>query len=255
MHEDRQFKEVREGHFGLILTGNPEQFPVKFPRLEGDPPLYLFVSRRKDGRWDMYGGRRDPTDITGQAGLWREVMEETNAAISFAVLGSVGQPLYIEVESHHDYAFPYACVHTGGEPDVPSSDGEKIDYARVTYLHMPPVSSTMEDVHGDLRHVTDFKFVKGSKPDRLGRTEEMVRLGLTLTTVPALYFHREEWSEKRECLPHELRTLSALPASEHVHVMGDYGHGYLAMANSTHYTIWDLLPIQSLLDARQNWET
>jgi hypothetical protein len=246
-----------EGHFGLLLTG--VDAPIQsFPRREGDKPLALILSKRQSNppRYNVFGGGRRG-ELTGLQVLNREVREEAGPDVTFEVFGPLGNPLFgkipVAAPTKADWAYPWLLLHTGGEPALETPETQ--DWARVTSSKSVAEKYGKADTDGKaagaVRYYGDLPFVKGSTEGVLARTERMIWLALTLTTVPLVYkdlVTGDVVGKAGKGMPANLfGTDEQWPAPEERIYVGDE---FLWVRTTRYAALWEHVDSKPLLDAR-----
>lgn len=224
-----------ERHVACLITGEEgAPFPhAQWPRLSPSmPPLFLLVGLedRNPERWDFFGGRRQPGDLTGVASVRHRLKEQVGTDLMPHVAGMVGNPFAWSGLEGTETIFPWLTYHVGPEP-VPMP-GKIRRYARISNQNV-----------GDFRWLCD-----GSGSD-LSRTERLLQLMLSLIEVPA-YHHPIRGTVASGLLNHEQvvsQFLAEIPPSDNIMIKGPW----LVLRRTATITLWESVPPKNILAARR----
>lgn len=229
---------LTERHVACLITGpHGKTFPdpeMTWPRADLQwPELFLLVGLplADSERWDLFGGKRQPGDLTGVACVRHRLREQIGPSIMPHVAGALGPAFVANGMDGRETVFPWLTFHVGHEPEP--QPGHMRRYARVSK-----------------RSVGDFRWLADGHGSALSRTERLLQLALSILEVP-VYYQSVQEPVASGLIGHEhvvRQCIADLPPSDDIRLWGPW----LMMRTTKMFVLWEMMSAEPILAARRS---
>jgi hypothetical protein len=226
-----------ERHIACLITGpHGKTFPdpeMSWPRRDLHwPELFLLVGLpvADTERWDLFGGKRQPGDLTGVQCVRHRLREQVGPALMPHVAGALGPAFIADGAAGPETVFPWLTFHVGHEPEP--QPGVISRYARISK-----------------QTVGDFRWLADGGGAGLSRTERILQLALSLLEVP-VYHQPVQAPVTSGLLTHEhvvRQCIADFAPSEDVRLWGPW----LMRRTVQTFTIWEIMSAEPIYAARR----
>lgn len=226
-----------ERHVACLITGpHGKTFPdpeMIWPRTDLQwPELFLLVGLpvADSERWDLFGGRRQASDLTGVQCVRHRLREQVGPALMPHVAGALGPAFVSNGMDGRETVFPWLTFHVGHEPEPQA--GQIRRYARVSK-----------------QNVSDFRWLADGCGKELSRTERTLQLALSLLDVP-VYHQAVQEPVAGGLLSHEhvvRQCIADFPPSDDVKLWGPW----LMLRTTKTFTLWEIMDPKAIVAGRR----